>query len=233
MENNFDDVMSKKSNQELIVIITTDRGKYKEEAINSAENEIEKRKIDKSIISEINKNIKLEKTKEEITKNSYKIDDQKIISLNKFIFLSIISFGTYELWWVYKAWTFFKQKEKLDINPGARAIFSVFYLNSLFDKILGFAKEKGYNKNFSSFTLFVCFFIFNLLSKLPDPFWLISIFSFVFVIPPFEALNFAKQKSTDFKVIGQKAFNGNQIALIIIGIIFWSLILIAMININN
>ena len=28
---------------------------------------------------------------------------------------SIISFGMYAIWWVYKAWRFYKQKEKLDI----------------------------------------------------------------------------------------------------------------------
>ena len=55
------------------------------------------------------------------------VEEQKIISLNKFIFLSIISFGTYEIWWIYKAWRFYQQKEKLDIMPAARAIFSIFF----------------------------------------------------------------------------------------------------------
>jgi hypothetical protein len=54
------------------------------------------------------------------------IDEQKIISLNKFIFLSIISFGAYEIWWIYKAWKFYQQKENLDIMPAARALFSIF-----------------------------------------------------------------------------------------------------------
>jgi hypothetical protein len=46
MENNFDLVMSKKTNQELIVIITADRSKYQHSAIISAEKEVEKRGID-------------------------------------------------------------------------------------------------------------------------------------------------------------------------------------------
>ena len=60
--------------------------------------------------------------------------EEQIISLNKFIFLSIISFGTYEIWWIYKAWKFFQQKEGLDIMPAARAIFSIIFLNTLFNK---------------------------------------------------------------------------------------------------
>ncbi|MDI9862642.1 hypothetical protein [Flectobacillus roseus] len=78
------------------------------------------------------------------------IDEQKIISLNKFIFLSIISFGAYEIWWIYKAWKFYQQKENLDIMPAARALFSIFFLNRLFNKILDFAKERGYKENYSS-----------------------------------------------------------------------------------
>jgi hypothetical protein len=70
------------------------------------------------------------------------------------------------------------------------------------------------------------------LSKLPDPFWLISVFSFVFIIPPFKALNFAKLKSTNIIVVEQTGFNGRQIVLIVLGIIFWGLILLGITNIQ-
>lgn len=153
------------------------------------------------------------------------IDEQKIISLNKFIFLSIISFGAYEIWWIYKAWKFYQQKENLDIMPAARALFSIFFLNRLFNKILDFAKERGYKENYSSVLLFIGFIFFNLLSELPDPFGMIALVSFIFLIPPFKALNYAKQNSTDFVVVEQTSFNGRQIGLIVVGIIFWILIL--------
>ena len=156
------------------------------------------------------------------------VEEQKIISLNKFIFLSIISFGAYEIWWIYKAWKFFQQKERLDIMPAARAIFSIIFLNTLLNKILDFAKEKGYKDNYSATSLFIGFITGNLLAKLPDPFWLISILSFVFLIPPFKALNYAKENSRDFIVNEQASFSGRQIALIVIGVFFWGLVLIAM-----
>lgn len=157
------------------------------------------------------------------------VEEQKIISLNRFIFLSIISFGTYKLWWIYKVWRFYKQKEKLDIIPAARAIFSIFFLNSLFKRNLEFAKKKGYQDSYSSASLFIGFFGVQGLSRLPDPFWLISILSFIFLIPPFKALNFAKQNSTDFIVSEQPSFSGRQIALIVIGVIIWALVLMGMI----
>lgn len=163
---------------------------------------------------------------------TYDIEEQRIISLNKFILLSVISLGIYQIWWVYKEWRFFKQKKKSDIMPAARAIFSIFFLTSLFSRILAFAKEKGYDENYSSVALFIGVIIGNLTSRLPEPFWLISIFGFVFFIPPFKALNYAKQNSENFRVTEQTAFSGRQIALIAIGVIFWGLVILGMSNVN-
>jgi hypothetical protein len=160
---------------------------------------------------------------------TYVVDEQKIISLNKFILLSVISFGLYEIWWIYKAWGFFNQKEKLNINSALRTIFSIIFLIPLFNKILRFAKEKGYNDSYPSILLFIGFFVVNFLAYLPDPFWLIAIFSFVFFLLPFNALNFAKRNSTDFIVTEQTSYNGRQIALIVIGGIFWFLVLLGLI----
>ena len=159
---------------------------------------------------------------------TYVVEEQKIISLNKFILLSIISFGLYEIWWIYKAWDFFNEKEKLNINPAARTIFSIIFLIPLFNKILCFAKEKGYSENYSSILLFVGFFVVNFLAYLPDLFWLIAILTFVFLILPFRALNFAKRNSTDFIVTEQTSYNGRQIALIVIGGFFWTLVLLGL-----
>ena len=156
------------------------------------------------------------------------VEEQKIINLNKFIFLSIISFGAYEIWWIYKAWRFYQQKEQLDIIPPARAIFSIFFLNSLLNKILNFAKEKGYDGSYSSTFLFIGFIFGNLLARLPDPFWLISTLSFVFIIPPFKALNYAKQNSTDLIVVEQTSYNGRQVILIVIGALLWVSVIVGL-----
>ena len=161
------------------------------------------------------------------------VDEQKIISLKKFIILSIISFGLYGVWWIYKAWKFYQQKEKPNINPALYTIFSIFFLISLFKKVLGFAKAKGYKYSYPTILLFVGFVGTNLLVKLPDPFWLIAILSFVFLIPPFQAFNFAKRNSSEFIVIEQTSYSGRQIAIIVIGAIFWILVLFGMIVTND
>ena len=112
--------------------------------------------------------------------------------------------------------------------PAVRAIFSIFFLASLFNKINNYAVAKGYQYRYSSGALVLGFFIVNLLANLPDPFWLIAIFSFAFLIPPFKALNFAKQNSDDLVVKEQTSFSGRQIALMTIGTIFWGLVLLGL-----
>ncbi|WP_065296004.1 hypothetical protein [Acinetobacter baumannii] len=154
---------------------------------------------------------------------SYHIENLKVISVNKFIFLSLISFGLYPIWWMFKAWRFFLIKDKLNIMPAARAIFSIFFLYSLFNRIKTYAKEQGYINDFSSGWMYLGYLITSLLVRLPDPYWLISLCSIIFLIPAFKALNYAqKQIETTIK---QEKFNTPQIILIIIGSIMWLLIL--------
>ncbi|SEO50727.1 hypothetical protein [Acinetobacter sp. yr461] len=153
------------------------------------------------------------------------IENLKIISANKFIFLSLISLGLYPIWWMFKAWRFFLIKDKLNIMPAARAIFSIFFLYSLFNHIKTYAKEQGYTNNFSSGWMYLAYLITFLLVYLPDPYWLISLCQIIFLIPAFKALNYAqKQLET---TIEQKKFNTPQIILTIIGSIMWLLIFIS------
>ncbi|OBD71755.1 hypothetical protein A9848_17865 [Acinetobacter baumannii] len=156
------------------------------------------------------------------------IENLKVISVNKFIFLSLISFGLYPIWWMFKAWRFFLIKDKLNIMPAARAIFSIFFLYSLFNRIKTYAKEQGYINDFSSGWMYLGYLITSLLVRLPDPYWLISLCSIIFLIPAFKALNYAqKQIETTIK---QEKFNTPQIILIIIGSIMWLLILFSFVR---
>lgn len=71
MENDFTNVMSGKTDEELIKIVTLNRGKYQEQAIKAAEHEIDLRNIDISKFEEISSKINVhEKTIKEIENNS-------------------------------------------------------------------------------------------------------------------------------------------------------------------
>lgn len=57
------------------------------------------------------------------------------IPISRLIFMSIISCGLYEVYWIYKNWRYFKERDNLNIKPFWRAIFGVFFCHSLLKKI--------------------------------------------------------------------------------------------------
>ena len=161
-----------------------------------------------------------------INDNSHK-PEIELIDSNKFILLFILTFGLYGIWWMYKSWNFFKERELLDIMPAARAIFAIFFMHSLFEKIKGFARAFGSDTNYSSAGLFVGYILLSLTSRLPEPFFLITFLSFIFFLQPLNALNYAIENSNSYR-IKRRGFNNRQIVLIVIGSIVWILMIIGL-----
>jgi hypothetical protein len=163
--------------------------------------------------------------------SSISFDDSRpeieVIDSGRFLLLFVLTLGLYGLWWMYKSWRFFKEKESLDIMPAMRAIFAIFFAYSLFEKIREFSRQNGYQKDYSSGMLVTGFIVLNILSRLPDPYWLVSILGGLCFIQPVNALMFAIESSQQYNVKGD-GFNTRQIILIIVGLILWALMLIGL-----
>ena len=112
--------------------------------------------------------------------------------------------------------------------PAMRTILAYFFIYSLFNKIQTYAERQGYSHKNSPLMMCIGFTVSSLLSSLPDPYWLISVFNFVFLIPAFQALNYAKLNSQGFHTVQMKKFSLPQKFLIAFGIVFWILILMAL-----
>lgn len=160
-----------------------------------------------------------------ITDESSSKTEIELVTGTKVLILSLVSFGLYGIWWIYKSWRFFKEKDGLDIMPVARALFSIFFLYSLFENIQTYARSNGYQKSYSSGALFAGQIIFSLASRLPAPYWLVSIVSSFFIVAPANALNFAIANSEQYNATTVSGFNGRQIAVLVIGGILWALVL--------
>lgn len=156
--------------------------------------------------------------------NSSKLEIE-LVDSTKVLILSVLSFGLYSIWWTYKSWRFFQEKDGLDIMPVARAIFSIFFQYSLFENIQNYAKANGYQKSYSSGLLFAGQLIFGIASRLPAPYWLLSVVSSVFLVAPANALNFAIANAEQYKATTVSGFNGRQIAVLVIGSVVWMLVL--------
>jgi len=150
------------------------------------------------------------------------------VTVDKFIILFIVSLGLYGIWWMYKAWTFIKEKDRVQIMPAARAIFPIFFLSSLFERILKFAKANGYEKSYSSVGLFVIYIIFNICNRLPDPYSLLSIFAFLPFFQPIDAFNRGIELSPYYSLDIKKGFSLRQVVLIIVGGFLWVLVILGM-----
>jgi uncharacterized RDD family membrane protein YckC len=79
MENEFAKVMSERTDEELIIIVTSERDKYNPTAIEAAESEVGKRNIDKTKFE----NIKEKATTERIVKE--KVDSSVVSSGTRFL----------------------------------------------------------------------------------------------------------------------------------------------------
>lgn len=154
----------------------------------------------------------------------------ELVDGNKFIILYLMSLGLYAVWWMYKSWKFFQEKEEPNMMPAARAIFALFFAYSLFERILKYAKQNDYQSTYNSALLFIGFLILNMCGNLPDPLYLISFFSFIFLIPQVRALNFAIMNSDDYDGEEVDRYSARQMAIVAFGCIFWSLIILGLLS---
>jgi len=157
-----------------------------------------------------------------------RLRDFELLSVQKFVILSIASLGLYDIWWLYKTWRFFKEKDDLDIMPALRALFSILFLYGLFENIQKYARSNGVTKGFSSIGCFIGFFITNFSGYLPDPYWLIAFFGVLFLIPALHTLNDAIRNSGTYELNESGKYNGRQIAIVIFGFVFYVLTIMAL-----
>lgn len=218
MSNQFTIEMSKQSNAELLRIINEDRSRYDAEAVTAAEEELLIRKLSDS---------ELAAARQELHhKLHFEGLEPVVVHPLYFALLSISTFGIYELWWMYRSWKYFKQRENLDIMPASRAIFAYFFMGSLFNKIAYYCSTKQREVTYNSPLLVFAFIVFNVLSKLPDPYWIISVLSFVPLIGPVKELNY--YFTGDVKGGEHAKLDTAQKVILGIGAVFWLLIIIGL-----
>jgi hypothetical protein len=83
------------------------------------------------------------------------------ISTARLVFLSFLTLGFYIIYWFYRNWVAVKTVEKRNIWPFWRAVFSIFFVYSLFKRIDQSIKSHSPKKNFSySFLAFLYILFF-------------------------------------------------------------------------
>jgi hypothetical protein len=143
----------------------------------------------------------------------------KIIPPWKFALLSICTFGIYELLFFCRTWGIIKEQREIKVSPLARAIFGALFIWSFTSQVKKLAKENDIKINHSTVFIATLYFILFACYKLPDPFWLISTFTFLPIMIPLQIMNaYYKKTENDLE---QKKFSILQIILIAIGCILF------------
>jgi hypothetical protein len=149
-----------------------------------------------------------------------------LISPTKFTILCMLTLGLYGLWWQYKTWRFFRQWQHTDTWPVMRALFSLFTFHELLATINRFARHTGgYTPLPNRGGLVAGYVILSLLTRLPDPFWLIHVGASGFLVPPFRAFRDAMLEAPGYGGYDQPNFSTRQVVVLALGIAFWGLVI--------
>jgi hypothetical protein len=96
------------------------------------------------------------------------------VGVVKLIVMTFVTFGVYEIYWFYRHWNLVRGRDRSDIWPVPRAIFAVFFVYQLFARFRSDGEQYNVTTSFAAGPLAAVFIIFNILWRLPEPWWLVS-----------------------------------------------------------
>jgi len=110
---------------------------------------------------------------------SYRANPQFAVSTSKFVVISLCSLGFYQLYWAYKHWDAQRRRDQEDLSPFWRAFFAPLWGFSLLPRLQRITAVYGAPATWSGSALALAYFLLGIAWRLPDPWWLVSILSFL------------------------------------------------------
>ena len=101
------------------------------------------------------------------------------VSAIKLSVLSLTTLGLYELFWFYKNWKLVRASSGRDISPFWRALFSPLFCYSFGRTVNSAAESVNVARRISPALIAAIYAGLLALERLPDPYWLICLFTFV------------------------------------------------------
>jgi hypothetical protein len=106
-----------------------------------------------------------------------------LVGGGKLVVMSVVTLGLYELYWFYQHWRRVRDVGGEEIWPFIRMFFTVVFCYPLFRRIADAAIARNQPYVPSAFGCTVVFVVFTILWRLPDPWWLISMFAVFPLVP--------------------------------------------------
>lgn len=149
------------------------------------------------------------------------------------IVLTIITTGFYQMVWFYKSWKQLQKHNNWELSYVYRTVFTFIPIIGciiavdLFNRIKRLLKQSDIKVKIYPITMMLGFYIFNTLYRLPHLYWLIGFLSIVPLAYAQHALNlYWEQEQPDHNV--RDKFTKRQWVLIVIGSLYWILIIIGL-----
>ena len=139
----------------------------------------------------------------------------------KFVAMSIVTWGLYDLYWAYQQWARIKERTHENLSPGLRAFFGHLWGFSLFKRIHADATSRGVSVEWASGLLGFLYLIMVAVWRLPDPWWLITVFAFIPIIPVVLTVSAIHDTLATHRDRNSRLSGGN-----VAGLIFGSLFLV-------
>jgi hypothetical protein len=144
-----------------------------------------------------------------------------------FILLSLSTYGIYAMYWMYRNWHFIKHARVLKVQPFWRAFFAPVCCLSMASHVKRMAFLRSCDVALNAPAVGLGYLALNMVWRLPDPYWLIGLSSFVpllFLLAAMHRIN--EHMGRDTYVVSR--FNWKHIAVIVLGAVVFVLALVAM-----
>ena len=158
------------------------------------------------------------------------------VPVARLVVMSLVTFGLYEVYWIYRNWRFLKERDNLRIQPFWRAVFGIFFIKSLLTAIKNdTAANNILPATFSPGALATGWIIFvvlgNLSQRSPEP--VVNIFGLIITAPSFAFLlpaqNYINRVNESLPIRpGYYRWSVGHIVLLVIGIVVWLLTLVSL-----
>lgn len=147
------------------------------------------------------------------------------VSAAKFIALSLCSLGIYEFYWFYRHWKLERARTGQSLSPFWRAVFAPLFAYSLFTRIKEVGEGSSVPVGYSPGLLAAGYFALMGSWRLPDPFWLISLFTFLPLLPIRVAVATINLKHAPNSGTNAR-FSGRNIILVVAGGLLLALVIL-------
>ena len=158
------------------------------------------------------------------------------ISNTRLIILSILSWGLYEIYWIYKNWRYLKERDRLDIRPFWRGWFGIFYCHSLLgtihiDRELRATREPSFSPGALATAWIVLMIVANIVGRSTDS--IISMAScfvptFLCFVPVQSYINSVNRDVVPHAPYAK--WSSGHVVCIVFGLLIWMLSLLVLID---